>query len=75
MYIKVGSFNLAKLCNFIINEMKSLAYCYRVVDLFIFSHGGNWNKQGGSVTLMWLVALASVILVLSNLEVSREKRT
>jgi len=24
----------------------------RVVDLFTYSHGDNWNKQGGHVTLM-----------------------
>jgi len=36
----------------------------RVVDLFIFSHGGNQNKQGGCVTLMWLAAVSDVILVL-----------
>ena len=34
----------------------------RIVDLFTFSHGGNWNKQGGHVTFMWLTALSSVIL-------------
>jgi len=35
-----------------------------VVDLFTFSHSSNRNKQGGCVTLMWLVALSSVISVL-----------
>jgi len=39
-------------------------YLFRVVDLFTFSHVGNWNKQGGHVTLMWLVALSSAISVL-----------
>ena len=29
----------------------------RLVDLFTFSHGGNWNKQGGRVTFLWLEAL------------------
>jgi len=33
----------------------------RVVDLFTFSHGCNGNKQREHVTLMWLVALSSVI--------------
>jgi len=28
-----------------------------VADLFTFSHGGNWNKQGGRATLTWLAAL------------------
>jgi len=37
---------------------------YRVVDLFTFSHGDNRNKQGGCVTLMWLVALSSGLVVL-----------
>jgi len=27
---------------------------YGKLDLFTFSHGSNWNKQGGRVTLMWL---------------------
>ena len=36
----------------------------RVVDLFTFSHGGNWNKQGGCVPLMWLVALSSGLVVI-----------
>jgi len=36
----------------------------RVVDLFTFSHGGNRNKQGGRVTLMWLAALSSGLAVL-----------
>jgi len=31
------------------------------VALLTFSHDGNQNKQGGHVTLMWLVALSSVI--------------
>jgi len=34
------------------------------VDLFIFSHGGNQNKQGGRVSLMWLAALSSDLVVL-----------
>jgi len=29
--------------------MTSLTYSKLVVDLFTFSHGGNWNKQGGHV--------------------------
>ena len=29
----------------------------RFIDLFTFSHGGNWNQQWGRVTLMWIVAL------------------
>ena len=41
--------------------MTSLTYC--IVDLFAFSLGGNWNKQGGHVTLMWLAALSSAISV------------
>ena len=36
----------------------------RVVDLFTFSHGGNRNKQGGRVPLMWLAALSSGLAVL-----------
>ena len=30
----------------------------KVIDLFTFSRGSNWNKQGGHVTLMWLAALS-----------------
>ena len=39
--------------------MTSLTYgeLELIVDLFTFPHGGNWNKQGGHVTLMWLAAL------------------
>jgi len=33
-------------------------------DLFTFSHGGNGNKQGGLVTLVWLESLSSAISVL-----------
>ena len=33
-------------------------------DLFIFSHGGNRNKQRGHVPLMWLAALSSGLAVL-----------
>ena len=29
--------------------------------MFTFSHGGNQNKQGGHVTVMWLAVLSSVI--------------
>jgi len=36
----------------------------RVVDLFTFSNGRNWNKQGGCVTLIWLASFSSTILVL-----------
>ena len=35
-----------------------------VVDLFTFLYGGNWNKQGGCLTLMWVMAFSSVISVL-----------
>ena len=24
-----------------------------LISLFTFSHGGNWNQQGGRVPLMW----------------------
>jgi len=35
----------------------------RAVEWFTFTHGGNWNKQGGHghVTLMWLAVLSSAI--------------
>ena len=36
----------------------------RVIDLFMFFHDSNRTKQGGHVTLMWLAALSSVILVM-----------
>ena len=36
----------------------------RVVDLFMFFRGGNRNKEGGHVTLMWLAALSGAISVL-----------
>jgi len=35
-----------------------------IVVLFTFSYGGNWNKEGGLVTLMWLATPSSVISVL-----------
>jgi len=35
----------------------------RIVDLFTFSHGRNRNKQGGRVTLMWLAAPSSGLVV------------
>ena len=46
--------------------MTSLTYgeLELIVDLFTFSHGGNQNKQGGRVTLVWLAALSSGLAVL-----------
>ena len=40
----------------------------RLVDLFKFSHGGNRNKQGGCVPLMWLVAFSYGLMVLDVVE-------
>ena len=31
---------------------------------FPMQYGGNWNKQGGRVTLMWLAALLSGLAVI-----------
>jgi len=46
--------------------MTSLTYreLELIFDLFTFSHGGKWNKQGGCVTLMWIAALSSGLAVL-----------
>jgi len=52
--------------SWIVNEMTPLTYdtvnwnCWSVY----ISHGGNRNKQGGHVTLMWLVALSRGLAVL-----------
>ena len=51
MYIKVGGFNLAKLHNFIINEMKSLAYCWLelLICLYFPMAATGTNKEGVSL--------------------------
>ena len=57
---------IASFLSWIVNEMTSLAYntvnwsCWYVY----ISHGGNRNKQGGHVTLMWLAALSRGLAVL-----------
>jgi len=43
--------------------MISLTYS-ELERVVTFSHGGNWKKQGGRVTLMWLAALSSGLVVL-----------
>ena len=55
--IKVGSTGSAKSCNFSHEQLMNDVTHVATVDLFTFSHGGNWNKQGGHVTSMWLVVL------------------
>jgi len=57
---------LAKSHNFSHEYLIRLFHSYCELELLICIHfpmGGNWNKQGGRVTLMWLVAFSTVILM------------
>jgi len=50
-----------------VSELSLKFLTYRKVELLICLHFpmvANWNKHGGCVTLMWLAAPSSAILVL-----------
>ena len=62
--LKVGNMASTKLHNFPHEWLMRWRHSHTGVDLFTFSHGDNWNKQGGCVTLMWVAALSSGLAVL-----------
>ena len=38
---------------------------FKIIGLFTFSHGSNWNQQVGHVPLVWHVAMCSSLAALS----------